>query len=314
MDSLKHPWPRRLALATWLSALPLVVLGSSVTTLRAGMAIDGWWVLDRGEGDHFLFAYPIEKWFANVGTFTEHTHRLFGALVGLLSIALVIAVQRAQAGAQRVRVAWAGLLGVCAQGTIGGLRVLENSPNLAFLHGVFAQAVLAILAGNVVLNDAGFLAARAREHAQAASLWRMAKLAIVAVFGQIFLGAWLRHSGNDLALVAHIAFAALATGAVIALARGLRETRVPELARAARQLLWLILAQVAIGVLTLVAIVLVSGGFTAEVSAAETITASAHVLFGAFTLQACVGAALWIARRLTLRESVASPAGAEVAR
>ena len=42
------PWPRRLALATWLGALPLVVLGGSVTTLRAGMAIDGWWVLDRG--------------------------------------------------------------------------------------------------------------------------------------------------------------------------------------------------------------------------------------------------------------------------
>ncbi|MBM3988445.1 MAG: hypothetical protein FJ294_10885 [Planctomycetes bacterium] len=311
---LKHPWPRRLALATWLSALPLVVLGSSVTTLRAGMAIDGWWVLDRGDGDHFLFAYPIEKWCANVGTFTEHTHRLFGALVGLLSIALVLAVQRAKAGAQRVRLAWVGLFAVCAQGTIGGFRVLENSPDLAFLHGVFAQAVLAVLAVNVVLNDTRFLAARAREHAQAASLGRMAKLAIVAVFGQIFLGAWLRHSGSDLALVAHIAFAALATGAVITLARGLRETRVPELARAARQLLWLILAQVAIGVLTLVAIVLVSGGFTAEVSAAETITASAHVLFGAFTLQACVGAALWIARRLTLRESVASPAGAEVAR
>lgn len=308
------PWPRRLALATWLGALPLVVLGGSVTTLRAGMAIDGWWVLDRGNGDHFLLAYPIDKWFANAGTFTEHTHRLFGTLVGMLSIALVVAAHRAKAGARRVGWAWAGLLAVCAQGTIGGFRVLENSPDLAFLHGVFAQAVLAVLAVNVVLNDARFVAARSREHSQAASLSRKAKLAIGAVYGQIFLGAWLRHTGNDLALVAHIVFAALATGAVIALARGLRECRDPELARESKRLLWLVMVQVAIGVLTLVAIVLVSGGFTAEVSAAETITATAHVLFGAFTLQACVAAAMWSARRLIQPAAVASLTGAEVAR
>ncbi|MFM7298475.1 MAG: COX15/CtaA family protein, partial [Planctomycetota bacterium] len=235
-----NPWPRRLALATWLSALPLFVLGGSVTTLRAGMAIDGWWVLDRGNGDHFLFAYPIEKWFANAGTFTEHTHRLFGTVVGMLSIALVVVAHRAKAGSLRIGWAWAGLLAVCAQGTIGGFRVLENSPNLAFLHGVFAQAVLAVLAVNVVLNDARFVAARSREHSLAASLSRKAKLAIAAVYGQIFLGAWLRHTGNDLALVAHIVFAALATGAVIALARGLREARDPELAREAKRLLWLV--------------------------------------------------------------------------
>ena len=307
-------WPRRLALATWLSALPLVVLGGSVTTLRAGMAIDGWWILDRGNGDHFLLAYPIEKWFANAGTFTEHTHRLFGALVGLLSIALVVMAHRAKLGAQRIGWAWTGLFAVCAQGTIGGFRVLENSPNLAFLHGVFAQAVLAVLAANVVLNDPQFEASRPREHSRAASISRSAKLAIAAVYGQIFLGAWLRHTGNDIALVAHIVFAALATGAVIALARGLRECRDAELVRQSKRLLWLVLAQVAIGVLTLVAIVLISGGFTAEVSSAETITATAHVLFGAFTLQACVAATMWASRRLAQPVAIDATVAAEVAR
>lgn len=313
METLS-PWPRRLALGTWLAALPLVVLGGSVTTLRAGMAIDGWWVLDRGNGDHFLLAYPIEKWFANAGTFSEHSHRLFGTLVGLLSILLVVAAHRAQAGALRVRWAWIGLVAVCLQGTLGGFRVLENSPNLAFLHGVVAQVVLAILAANVVLNDSAFAASRGREHSRAAGLARASRLAIAAVFAQIFLGAWLRHTGNDLALVAHIAFAAIAAGAVIVLARGLREVRDAELGRQAKRLFVLILAQVALGLLALVAIVLVSGGFTAEVSTAETISATAHVLFGAFTLQATVAAAMWISRRLVPQAATVPAAGLEVTR
>lgn len=308
------PWPRRLALGTWLAALPLVVLGGSVTTLRAGMAIDGWWVLDRGNGDHFLLAYPIEKWFANAGTFTEHSHRLFGTLVGLLSILLVVAAHRARAGSLRVRWAWIGLVAVCLQGTLGGFRVLENSPQLAFLHGVIAQVVLAVLAANVVLNDSQFVASRGREHSRAAGLARASRLAIAAVFAQIFLGAWLRHTGNDLALVAHIAFAAIATGAVIVLARGLREVRDAELASQAKRLFVLILVQVALGLVALVAIVLVSGGFTAEVSTAETISATAHVLFGAFTLQATVAAAMWISRRLVPQATTSAVAAMEVTR
>ncbi|MCC7014722.1 MAG: COX15/CtaA family protein [Planctomycetes bacterium] len=308
------PWPRRLALGTWLAALPLVVLGGTVTTLRAGMAIDGWWVLDRGHGDHFLLAYPIEKWFANSGTFAEHSHRLFGTLVGLLSILLVGASHRAKVGATRIKWAWIGLAAVCAQGAIGGFRVLESSPDLAFLHGVFAQATLATLAVNVVLSDPAFGALPRVSLAGAASMRRASVLALLAVYAQIVLGAWLRHTGNDLALVAHIAFAALATGAVVVLARGMRECADGELARRAMRLLGLILAQVVLGLLALVAILLVSGGFTGEVSTAETLTATAHVLFGAFVLQATVAAVMWIHRRCALDEQASVVAGWEGAR
>ena len=73
-----HRWPHRLALATVVAAIPLLLFGGSVTSLEAGMAIDGWLVLERGRGDHFLFFYPVEKWFRDVGTFVEHSHRLCG--------------------------------------------------------------------------------------------------------------------------------------------------------------------------------------------------------------------------------------------
>src|SRR5262249_41575588 len=71
------PWPRRLALAALVAAVPLVFFGGTVTTLHAGLAIDGWLVLEPGRGDHFLWLYPVDKWFRDVGTFVEHTHRLF---------------------------------------------------------------------------------------------------------------------------------------------------------------------------------------------------------------------------------------------
>jgi cytochrome c oxidase assembly protein subunit 15 len=307
MGAGTSPWPRRLALATLLAALPLAVFGGTVTTLREGMAIDGWWVLDRGHGDYFLLAYPVERWFASAGTFVEHTHRLFGALVGLLSIAYVVAASLAPRVPGRAAWAWVGLLAVCAQGALGGFRVLENSPELAFLHGAFAQAVLALLAVNVVLCQPAWTEAAPPARERSASLRRSAKLAVAAVYAQIVLGAWLRHGGSDAALVAHVAFAALATGAVIALARGLRETGEARFGGQARRLLVLVVAQLALGLLALVAIFVVSGGFTATVSTAEAISATAHVLFGALLLQATVASAMW-AHRDPAREAAAARA------
>ena len=49
-------WPARAALASVVFAVPLVLFGGSVTTLGAGMAVDGWLV---AEG-HFLLFFPLE--------------------------------------------------------------------------------------------------------------------------------------------------------------------------------------------------------------------------------------------------------------
>jgi cytochrome c oxidase assembly protein subunit 15 len=294
MQRVTSPWPRRIALSAWLGALPLVVLGGAVTTLRQGMVIEGW--ITGLDGEHFLLAYPFEKWFSDAGHFSEHTHRLFGALVGLLSIAYVVATHRARAPKARVAWAWIALLAVCAQGAIGGFRVLENSPDLAFLHGAIAQVVFAVLAVNLVLSAPDWAERRAVATPAADSLRRLSCVAVVAVYAQIVLGAWLRHTGSEVALVAHLAFAVIATGAVVALARALRESGDTTLVRQGRRALVLAAVQVGLGLAALIAIFLVSGGFTSEVSAAETITATAHVLFGALVLQSTVAAAMWIHR------------------
>jgi len=132
------PWAARLTFAAALFALPLVLFGGSITTIGAGMAVEGWLV---AEG-HFLVFFPVEEWFRDVGTFVEHTHRLWGVLVGLCCLGAVFAAWRAGAGLGAALVA---LVAVCVQGTIGGMRVEENSPQLAFLHGVFGQVTFATL-------------------------------------------------------------------------------------------------------------------------------------------------------------------------
>lgn len=310
------PWARRLAWGVWISTAVLVAFGGVITTLRAGMAIDGWWVLDRGNGDHFLLLYPIDKWFANSGTFSEHTHRLVGVVVGLLSIGYVVArwIERPRNGA-KFKLAVAGLLAVCAQGAVGGFRVLENSENLAFLHGALAQLVFALLGVNVVLSSRDWdqvrqaVEPRANEERAFPSA-RIAWITAAVVYAQTVLGAWLRHTGFELALALHLVFAAVAVGVVLNLSRTLRRaaTISPVLDRVGRRLLHLLMLQLSLGLATLVAIV-VSGGFKAEVTALETITATSHVLIGALLLQQAVAGALWIARLSAAAPAVARHAG-----
>jgi heme a synthase len=303
--SAARPWPRRLAWALFLAALPLLVLGGTVTTLRAGMAIDGWWVLEPGRGDHFLLFYPVAKWFRDAGTFAEHSHRLFGTLVGLLAIAYVVVSARADRRRGAVILAATCLLAVCAQGALGGFRVLENSPELAFLHGSFAQAVFALLACNLAVTAPAWrgLARVASTRTASARGWCIA--AAVTVYVQIVLGAWLRHSGAALPFALHLVGTLAAVTAVGVAARQLglvradasaRGQEVQQLGRARRGLLTLLAVQVVLGVAAAAAVLVVSGGFQGEVSTAEEIFATAHVLCGALLFAQCVTACLWIHR------------------
>jgi cytochrome c oxidase assembly protein subunit 15 len=307
MSALANPWPRRTALWTALAAIPLLLFGGAVTTLRAGMAIEGWWVLEPGNGDHFLLFYPLEKWFRDAGTFVEHTHRLFGTAVGLLAIthlALTFALRRER----RLRLmAVAMLLAVCAQGALGGFRVLESSPELAFVHGAFAQAVFALLAVGAVMNARSYADARPSKSTHAVGLQRTALITCGIVYAQIVLGAWLRHSGSSLAMAFHVLLVVGVLGAIGALSNGLRraaedagEKEAPVLLRAARRLRLIVGAQIALGVLATFSVYVFSGGFQGVVSTGELIFATLHVAFGALLLVQCVSAAVWVRRTLSV--------------
>jgi cytochrome c oxidase assembly protein subunit 15 len=272
------------------------LFGGTVTTLRAGMAEDGWL---RPDG-HFLWLYPLDLRVRDLGTFVEHHHREFGSLVGLLAIASAIAAWRCERRALTRWLPSIGLLAVCVQGAIGGFRVLENSPALAFLHGALAQAVFALLVAIALVLSPAFQAARSKAGAATSALARLAFTTTVAVYAQIVLGAWFRHSGADIALALHVLIAVAVLGLVTALARALRATdadgeRSP-LHVVGRRIRWLVIAQIALGCLATFMIYEQSGGPQGRVSVGEAVFATLHVLVGALLLSQVVCAALWSRR------------------
>ena len=303
------PWPYRLSLATWIAAIPLILFGGTVTTLRAGMAESGWIAPDG----YFLWAYPIEKRFGSVGVFVEHHHRELGSLVGMLAIAAAIAAWRKESRPLARVLPALALLAVCVQGVVGGVRVLENSPQLAFLHGALAQAVFALLFATALYLSPRWSAVRPSACKSAAGLQRVTGLGLAAVYTQVTVGAWLRHSGANLALALHLLIALAVLVFVVAIGRQMNaaveqgESAGEDrwiLLGVKRRLYWLLGAQMLLGALATYWIYEVSGGMQARVSMGEAVFATGHVAVGALLLAQSVAAAMW-ARRIVCTQDAA---------
>ena len=86
-------WLGRFACIAIATLVPLIVVGGAVTSAGAGMAVPDW----PGTYGSNMFLYPIGL-MADPYIFLEHTHRLFGTLVGLTAIVLTVAVLRAHGG------------------------------------------------------------------------------------------------------------------------------------------------------------------------------------------------------------------------
>ncbi len=312
------PWPRRTAMCAAILTFPLLLLGGTVTTLRVGMSVPDW----PTTFGHNMFTYPLRDMLANDAVFWEHTHRLFGSLVGLAAIAMVVAHLRFE---KRCGVRWlavAALVAVIGQGILGGLRVLDNSEGLAFLHGSIAQAVFALIGAVAVVQSRAWMTpttSMTSSSARAASLRRLALATTVLVYAQIVIGAWLRHSGNMNALGLHIVVAAASTAAVMILVRDLRRTAEEggghdrsHLLVLRRRLLVVLSVQLVLGLLAAVWVYLVTGPHN-PVSIGEAIFATAHVGVGALLLLACVAATLW-SHHTVSNSSVALPGSIEAGR
>ncbi len=190
---------------------------------------------------------------------------------------------------------------VVGQGLLGGSRVLANDSTLAFLHGACAQLVYAAVAAVVVTSSPAWTRTRVTGAADESGARPRALVAVAIVFGQIVAGAWLRHSGRSDAMGLHLLLALAATVSLIVLARALKDA--PGAARQlfARLRLWihvLLGAQIVLGLITTLAIYVLSGGFAGAVSLTEAIAATAHVAVGASLLATTLATVLWSRRTL----------------
>ncbi|HEY7539646.1 MAG TPA: COX15/CtaA family protein [Methylomirabilota bacterium] len=200
----------RLALATLAATCVLILLGGLVTNTGAALAVPDW-------PSTFGYNMVLFPWSRMVGGILyEHSHRLMGALVGLLTLILAGALWRE--GARLRRLGLVAVAAVIAQGVLGGLRVVLLEDTLAIFHGCLAQAFFALLAVITVLT-----APRGRVPAAPVepALRGLAVLAAALVYVQIVFGALLTHAGRiDL----HLAGAVLVFVLVPIVAAQLRRT------------------------------------------------------------------------------------------
>ncbi|MDF1838971.1 MAG: hypothetical protein P1V35_13955 [Planctomycetota bacterium] len=297
------PWPARLAWWTVWASIPLIVLGGSVTTLRAGMAEPGWMT---PEG-YPLWLYPLEKRMASAGVFVEHHHREFGTLVGLLCIATLLATIFAKRGKCAILTAFIGLAAVSGQGVLGGFRVLENNPQMAFLHGAIGQAVFGILVGVAVLLSLRWSEVTSTKWTKPPRIGMLSILTLAGLFGQVVLGAWYRHGHGHPAIALHgfwaIAVVYLGVSLANRMKRAAKQEGVDRLTAEVlrRSAFWMTLflhLQWVLGGLTLYALFALSDGMHGdEISPGEIVFATMHVTVGAMLIGSVVNAFLW-SRRL----------------
>src|SRR5438067_13846890 len=128
-----NPALHRFALLTAAATFPLIFMGGLVTSHQAGLSVPDW----PNSYGYNMFLFPPRLWIG--GILYEHTHRLMGTVVGMLSIALAIVAWKT---VQRRWVRWlatSALAAVIFQRVLGGLRLVLVKLDLAIVHAFGAH-------------------------------------------------------------------------------------------------------------------------------------------------------------------------------
>ena len=221
----------RLALVTVAATFVLILFGGLVTNTGAALAVPDW----PSTFGHNMFLFP---WSGMIGgVFYEHSHRLLGAVVGFLTLALAAALW--PRGGRLRALGLVAVVAVIAQGILGGLRVVLLHDQLAIVHGCLAQAFWALLVALAVLTRPG-----AGASVPAASPRGLAVAAVLVVYAQIVFGALLTHEGW---IWLHLAGAVGVFAVVPVLTARARRLDDALTVRASRALLILLGLQLALG-------------------------------------------------------------------
>ena len=277
----------RLAVTTAAATFLLLVMGSLVTGNTAGDSVPDWPLA-------FGTLVPVAQLAGKV--IFEYFHRVTAAVVALLVVALTVTVFRRE---RRNWVKWvtaSALVAVIAQAVLGGLRVIlgeEHGEAVAMIHAFLAQAIFALTVSIALFqSESHFHLTRADWSPQ----WltpRIVSYSITAgiiLLIQILLGAAFRHG---LLSVAYHAIAAvvvvLLLGGISGMVIGKAKKSSPDSQAAARTLRlllaparilsWLLLVQLALGVVTY--LLLRAAAAAGSVPAFTVAIASAHLAVGA---------------------------------
>ncbi len=178
----------RFAVATAGATFVLLFLGGLVTSTGSGLAVPDW-PLSYGQ----VFPPMVG------GVLFEHGHRLAATAVGCLTIVLALWTV---VGDERAAVRALGLLALLAvvlQGILGGVTVLYQLPlAVSVTHACLAQTFFCLTVTLALVTSPAWSAPRPRRSPVALGV--LAGLTTGAVFGQLVLGALMRHMHAGLAI------------------------------------------------------------------------------------------------------------------
>ena len=295
--------PHWIAVFAAVFTLPLLFVGGSVTTYRVGLAVPDW---PTTFGIN-MFLYDF--WNAPFGVRVEHTHRLYGAAVGLATLLLCGWFLLFESRRWMKALGVVALVVVIVQGILGGTRVTQVSTLLAALHGCLGQAFFAMTTALAVATGRDWLRAE-RPEPDVASLRPHSALNLGLIYGQVALGASVRHFGGLSPALVHggLAFLIWASTAVF-LVRARRASAPRSVVRAAWVQVAIASIQIALGVASFVSL-LPFGGLPRAIGFYQAVVRTGHQTNGAVLLAASLVLTLRAFRRLgpsTSTEPAAPP-------
>jgi len=275
----------------------LIIAGALVTSNDAGLSVPDW-------PTSFGSLYRIPPLVGGVRF--EHVHRMIAEAIGLLTIIVAVWTQKVDRR-QWIRVlSWCALGTVIAQGILGGLTVLFYlPPAISTAHATLGQTFFCIMVGIAFFTSRSWVEApqpvvRLDEQPR---LTTLATWTVVAVWLQLIMGAAFRHSG--IRLLPHLVGAAVVFGMVnwLGITTLRRHRKVPQLARPAGALLFLLALQIKLGFSSYVTRVVWNHGISAPL-ASMVVATVAHVACGALVLVTAVILAIQIHRHVMEPEFV----------
>lgn len=326
--SPQSSWPHRWAWVLACATFPLVWWGGWVVASGSGMAFRDWLTSDG-------VAMPLYPWLSSAGDkFIEHGHRLLGMVVGALTIVLVVSCHVAPERTAVRRYSLALLVGVIAQGALGGLRVVLDERVVALVHGATGPLFFAAAAGMVVLTSSRWQNEPSLTNPGQPD-YKLRRLALICAglaYAQLLLGVVVRHSALMIgdrapalfegAAYLHVLVAAAVVVHLALLA--VRSRRVEQLRGVTAGLAALVAVQFILGIATWLAkygwpawatsLVGERHYLNREAESVRAIIVTGHGAIGALIVALAVVAALLAAKRIGTHVAAACGAAACVGR
>ncbi|MFQ6677013.1 MAG: heme A synthase [Fidelibacterota bacterium] len=159
---------------------------------EAGLSVPDW----PTTYGYQMFAFP---WSDMVGgIFYEHGHRMLATFLGALTLIMAFWLGLKEKRKPVKLLGYTALVLVIVQGLLGGLTVLFFLPvSISLLHGVVAQTFFLVVILIAFSQSKEFHQGK-RSYRDGSYFYILALL--IAVFIQLIIGAWMRHTESGLAI------------------------------------------------------------------------------------------------------------------